>query len=269
MRIESQSARCKHWLQSIVHFFKPAQKSSSESEEISREYVALLRSVFSVTPRCALYYQAALHHGSTQYISTTGTHTIPTNERLEFLGDAVLNLIVKDYLFRHYPHEKEGILTQICSRVVSRQSLNRLAHQHGITALLFQFNPLLQEQKRVKDPGGNALEAIVGAIYLDQGFLQAQQALQHRILSQSIAWDTLLSQPLDPKTRLIQECTARHLTVQFATTASPSENGRFFCTLIINGQKQPQAPGMGYSKRAAEKQAAARYLELLLTSSSS
>ena len=129
-----------------------------------RAYYKILKSIFGLVPNNIELYKLALIHRSASLFLEDGTPI--NNERLEFLGDAVIETIVSDFLFIEYPEEKEGALSQLRSRIVSRSSLNRLAIEIGLDRhIIVQGNiPLLQ-----KHIYGDALEAIFGAIYLDKG----------------------------------------------------------------------------------------------------
>lgn len=189
----------------------------------------------------------------------SGCLLLPSNERLEFIGDAVLSLLVKDYLFRNFPDFEEGDMTQICAQVLSRNSLNRLADRLGLTEQLYSFNANLQNQpKRAVHVGGNALEALVAAIYLDLGFDAARAALGFRLFSELVDWGYVAKHRQDPKSRLLQEAAGEGEEIYFDTVEIAPNSGRFISVLYVDGQVYGQC--YGSSKRDAERRVSEHYL---------
>ena len=139
-----------------MQFFKQLLKKSPEAS-----FEKQLKNVLGIKPGNALLYRTALSHRSVKETADEN------NERLEYLGDAVLSAIVADYLFKRYPYKGEGFLTEMRSKMVNRQQLNDIALKMGLKKLTFynKFDNSLKGSQIF----GNTLEALVGAVYLDKG----------------------------------------------------------------------------------------------------
>ena len=177
------------------------------------------------------------------------------NERLEFLGDAVLNSVVSEALYFRYPSRDEGFLTQMRSKLVSRSSLNTLAHRTGLCAWV-QIRPP-QGADSSRNVPGDMLEALIGAICLDRGYAMCRKVIINKMLS-SVNWDELEFTEQDYKSRIIERCQKQHSKVLFQTTMLPQEHShapQFSSQLFINNTLVGK--GQGASKKEAE-QAAAR-----------
>ncbi|MFI3327543.1 MAG: ribonuclease III [Rikenellaceae bacterium] len=208
--------------------------------------------MFGFTPYNIDLYKLALIHKSASLVLEDGTSI--NNERLEFLGDAIIEAVTSDYLFIEFPGENEGFLTQLRSRIVSRQSLNMLADAVGLSRLVVKNNAF---QVSIKDLGGDAFEAIIGAIYLDMGFDFVNRLLINEIFPQYLNIDDLSVNETDFKSRLIEWTQKRHLKVEFVTELDGSSRvGKpvFHSTVIIAGVVVGQ--GLGESKKLAEQSAA-------------
>ena len=129
-------------------------------------------------PRRIEYYKLALMHKSVSRRNAKGRPL--NNERLEFLGDAVLDAVVGDIVYRHFEGKREGFLTNTRSKLVQRETLNRLAQEMGINQLIHASTHSNSHNSYM---GGNAFEALVGAIYLDRGYDSCMRFMQERILA--------------------------------------------------------------------------------------
>jgi ribonuclease-3 len=183
------------------------------------------------------------------------------NERLEYLGDAVLDAIVADFLFRKYPGGDEGFMSQVRSRIVKRKTLDQLALQVGIPGMI--PTPVHPSDKS-KHLYGNALEALVGAIYLDRGYRKAKRFFIRRILNKHEDLDQLIRKDPDHKSRLIEWAQKHRVEVRFETGVqggSASTSPTFTSSLYLNGENRGN--GRGNSKKEAEQRAAREALSLL------
>lgn len=174
------------------------------------------------------------------------------NERLEFLGDSILNAVVSDYLFQKYPNENEGFLTQLKSKLVSRSILNEISTQIGLPQLITAHTPSGQATNIF----GNALEAMVGAVYLDLGYKKAYDFVVNRIIL-SANVDILETTETNYKGKIIDWAQKKHIDYSFDTHEIPQQscpNKKFLCKLII-GEKV-KGTGTGDSKKEAEQNAA-------------
>ena len=131
----------------------------------NKEFYSFFKNILGFTPRRTKIYQVAFIHKSKSIETLQGRRI--NNERLEYLGDAVLSAIVAEYLYKKYPYKGEGFLTELRSKIVSRNNLNKLAQKIGLSQLI-QYNK--EQQGVFKSIDGDAFEALVGAIYLEKGF---------------------------------------------------------------------------------------------------
>ncbi len=208
--------------------------------------------LFGFIPHNIELYKLALIHKSASLILEDGRAI--NNERLEFLGDAVIEAVTSDYLFIEYPEDDEGFLTQMRSRIVSRQSLNALAVELGLDSKVIAANGAGLAQKHIF---GDAFEAMMGAVYLDQGYEFANRLLINRIFGRYLDIDELSHSDPDYKSRLIEWCQRGHHRIRFRTAHDPEgsqSHPRFNATVIIDDMEVGY--GRGESKKEAEQEAA-------------
>ncbi|MGW8317374.1 MAG: ribonuclease III [Bacteroidales bacterium] len=185
------------------------------------------------------------------------------NERLEYLGDAVLDTIVADYLFRHYPRGDEGFMSQVRARIVKRKTLDQLAIQVGIPSLMPDH---LIASSKAKHLYGNTLEALIGAIYLDRGYPKARQFFIRRILQKHEDLNKLIQKDPDYKSRLIEWAQKNRMEVRFQTIEelqAGKKSPAFVATLYLNDEQK--GSGRGSSKKEAEQRASKEALYSNLT----
>jgi ribonuclease-3 len=224
-----------------------------------REYFRLVRDMFGIRARNIELYKLALMHRSASITLEDGGHL--NNERLEFLGDAILDAIVSDFLFIEFPDADEGGLTRLRSKIVSRSTLNELALVLGLDSHIIRHTNGSALQKHI---GGDALEALVGAMYLDRGFDCTNRTLIGNVLRRHLDLDGLVNSETDWKSRLIEWCQRSRQTVQFSTDhdgKSTSRRPLFRSTVIIDGIEVGH--GVGETKKEAEQHAARAVSEAL------
>ncbi|ALD21582.1 ribonuclease III [Hymenobacter sp. DG25A] len=213
------------------------------------------------TPDNIRLYQLAFTHASVVRLQgDTARHQ--SNERLEFLGDAVLGAVVAEYLFRKFPYEQEGFLTEMRSRIVNRESLNALALKIGLDKLV-QLDVTQGRSARSRSVNGNALEALVGAVYLDQGYKAARKFVLSRLVKPFVDVKSLTETTTNFKSKLI-EWAQRHgknLRYDMQSEARPGGVMEFSATVMLDDEEV--ATGMGLSKKQAEQLAAERALTTL------
>ena len=181
------------------------------------------------------------------------------NERLEFLGDAVLDAVIAEILYRKFPDKEEGLLTQMKSELVKASSLNRLASAIGLTPLIIT-NLSANEMSESKVPG-SALEAWVGAIYLDRGYDTAKKFIQHTLINLNVDWSIIASQNTDYKSQVLQWAQRQNMTLKTQFEPAQYRGGAgFLATMQLNGC---EAKGLGRSKKIAEQKASQVLLEKL------
>lgn len=217
----------------------------------NKSYYRLIDDMFGFIPNNIELYKLALVHKSASI--DIGGRSI-NNERLEFLGDAVIESITSDYLFIEYPDYDEGRLTKLRSKLVSRQSLNAIACKLGLDKHIVCCRSINATQKHVF---GDAFEAIMGAIYLDQGYNFANRLLINSIYSTKLSLEEVDETETDFKSRLIEWGQKNHHTVVFRTKGTPTGAGAtrsFHCTVLVDNLEVGH--GVGSSKKEAEQKAA-------------
>ncbi len=202
-------------------------------------------------------YKLAIRHTSAdesaRRVSAAGTNN---NERLEYLGDAVLGAVVAEFLFKKFPFKDEGFLTEIRSRIVNRESLNELAHKIGLPDLLEMDN---QRRSRFshKSVYGDALEALIGAVYLDKGFDGCRTFVLQRLLQSHFDLEELIQTDRNFKSKLIEWAQRENHRLRFEIIRETgSQHHREFVAQVVI-DNDPVSTGNGLSKKKAEQAAAA------------
>ncbi len=180
------------------------------------------------------------------------------NERLEYLGDALLDAIVAEYLFTRFPDADEGFMTKLRARIVKRKTLDYLAIKMGIPAMIASG---CETGNKPKHLYGNALEALIGAIYIDRGYGKARRFFIRKIMQEHIDLVKLVEKDPDYKSRIIEWAQKNRLDVSFESREEQEPNTKyplFFSTISISGEDR--GTGRGESKKEAEQQAARQAL---------
>jgi ribonuclease III len=209
-----------------------------------------IKNLFGFTPKNLDLFKQALRHSS-------AAKNLKSNERLEFLGDSILNSLVAEYLFKLMPNAEEGILTQARSRIVSRQQLNKLALKMGVDNLLVSDI----KGSLPSSVFGNALEALVGAVFLDKGYAQTKKIILQKIIKQHLQVETLINEDTDYKSQLINYCQKQKTPAIFKVISENREGTKkvYHIGVEINGVMLAEATNP--SKRVAEQLAAMAALE--------
>jgi ribonuclease-3 len=210
------------------------------------------------TPKHLPYYQLALMHRSKI------EELDQNNERLEFLGDAVLGAIVAEYLFKKYPYQTEGYLTEMRSRIVRRETMNNVALRMGLQKMV-QYNQNDRGLSR-SHIFGNALEALIGAVYLDQGFVRTRQFIVKQIIRPYIDIETMESTDTNYKNKLLSWAQRNNRILTFDTLEEKVEGSRKLFTMGVALEGELIASGTGYSKKEAGQVAAQKAIETLAIS---
>lgn len=218
-----------------------------------KAYYRIIDDMFGFVPHNIELYKLALIHKSASLVLEDGRSI--NNERLEYLGDAVIEAVTSDYIFIEYPDRDEGFMTQLRSKIVSRQSLNALAERLGLDQQVIATHGAGISQKHIY---GDAFEAMMGAIYLDQGYDFVNRLLINRIYARLLDLEALTRSETDFKSRLIEWCQKNHYQVLFRTglekDASAPNHPVFYCTVLVDGMEVGH--GIGDSKKEAEQHAA-------------
>ncbi|WP_374188295.1 ribonuclease III [Hoylesella enoeca] len=183
------------------------------------------------------------------------------NERLEFLGDAILDATVGDIVYRHFPGKREGFLTNTRSKLVQRETLNRLADEMGISRLIMSSG---RSSSHNSSMGGNAFEALVGAIYLDRGYDACMQFIERRILGKMINIDRVAYKEVNFKSKLIEWCQKNRIKMRFELIKQEKDsqgNPVFKFAVVLETVKCSE--GSGFSKKESQQLASKLTLERL------
>jgi len=217
-----------------------------------KRFYAAVDDMFGFIPHNIELYKLALIHKSASVVLADGQHI--NNERLEFLGDAVLESVSSDYLFIEFPDKNEGFLTKLRSKMVSRQMLNEVAKRIGLDSYVITHSSSNLSQKHIY---GDAFEAMMGAIYLDQGYDFVNRLLINKIFVEYIKVDQLTQSETDFKSRLIEWCQKNHHAIHFDTVNDKTYSSThpfFYSKVLIDGIEMGY--GAGESKKEAEQRAA-------------
>ena len=191
-----------------------------------KELYSTLYDIIGFYPENIQYYKLALMHKS---IMRREKGKPLNNERLEFLGDAILDAVVGDIVYTHFEKKREGFLTNTRSKIVQRETLNRLAMELGITQLILSSGSSTSHNSYL---GGNAFEALVGAIYLDKGYDACMKFMKKRILSKYINLDKVAFQEVNFKSKLIEWSQKNRVKVEFKLLEQTKENYHHFLYLF-------------------------------------
>ena len=241
----------KRILDSVAKF-----KASRSEKSNLKKYIF---NILGKNPKNIQLYQLALVH--TSMLSPLSGNS-SSNERLEFLGDAVLDMVVADFLFKKYPFKDEGFMTEIRSRLVNGDSLHKLA-------LKIQLNNQIKYNTRGIRKGqtgsmlGDALEALIGAIYLDRGFKTSKDFIIERLLGGYIDIDEVVENDTNYKSRIIDWAQKQRKKASFRTIEEKGSGGLTQYTIQIFINEFPCQMGKGTSRKRAEQEAARKMLDNL------
>ena len=217
----------------------------------------ILKKIIGFNPGNLFYYKQALRHSSA-INKESGKYT--NNERLEFVGDAILSAVVSDILFEFYPKANEGKLSVLRSTIVNRKSLNNIALDLKIVDLVdYKHSP----QNNMKNIGGNTFEALVGAIYYDKGYKRCISFIE-MIIDNYFNLENLIEQNTDYKSKLLQFVQKNKFELIIDTVENVERNEKnqhFICEVCI--ENEYVASGKGWSKKDAEQQASRNVLSLI------
>ncbi len=223
-----------------------------------KKLIRAIQNIAGLTPSNLELYKLATVHSS---IAQENKHGLKeSNERLEYLGDAILGAAVADYLFKRFPFKTEGFLTEIRSRIVNREALNQLARKIGV-ANIVQFDSKNSHLQQVIL--GNTLEAIVGAIYLDKGFLRTRKFVIDKMITPNYDLDELVNSNSNFKSKVIEWAQREGHEVRFEIiNVKKARNHKEFTAQVMI-DKEPKGTGYGNSKKKAEQDAAFKTIEML------
>lgn len=219
------------------------------------ELIRFILQRFGYRPNNLSYFEQAITHKS---LSSADTDT--SNERLEFLGDAILDAVIAEYLYQRFPEEDEGYLTKIKSKVVSRKTLGEIAETMELRSVIRYHKGRSINLATIE---GNAFEAIMGAIYLDGGYEAVKKCVQHHVFRKYVDLNRILEEEIDFKSRLFIWSQKKRLKLDFIVLSEENIGGNWQYTVMVTINDTNYGRGAGSSKKMAEQAASKETLELM------
>ncbi len=224
-----------------------------------KELFSSLRDIIGFYPHNIEYYKVALTHKSSGQRNEKGRPL--NNERLEFLGDALLDAVVGHIVYEHFSGKREGFLTNTRSKLVSRETLGKLAEEMGLTELIMSNTSKRSHNSYM---AGNAFEALVGAIYLDQGYDAVMRFMKKRILAQMVNIDKVAYKEVNFKSKLLEWTQKNRVKMQFEMQQQTADKqGSPVFSFVVKIEGVEGCSGEGYSKKEAQQLAAKETLQRL------
>ena len=233
----------------LLPFF--GKKKTKEELEIS-DFV--LRK-FGYSIKNHYYFKKALTHKS-----VANQNGELSNERLEFLGDAILDSVIAEYVFIKFPDEDEGYLTKIKSKVVSRRTLGKIASEMELSSLMRYSKT---RSIKIETIEGNAFEALIGAIYLDGGYGKTKQSINNHVFKKYVNFNQILEEEIDFKSKLYIWGQKNKLPIEFSVIKEENNGSAWHYVVAALINTKQFGMGSGSSKKIAEQVAAKETMDLL------
>ena len=212
-----------------------------------------IRRIIGFSPGEGRLYRLALRHSS--MVRNRDTSARECNERLEFLGDAVLGVVVAEHLYKLYPLRDEGFLTEMRSKIVNRNTLSDLAKKMGIPELMEFDTKVMGAFSSPRSLGGDALEALIGAIYLDKGFLFARKFVLEKLLARHLTMKELEALQFNAKSKLMEYAQRQKWEpIEYFTTEEKDGNRKVYKVIVMSGEKS-LGTATDIKKKTAEQKA--------------
>jgi ribonuclease-3 len=224
-------------------------------------FINKLKNLLGFVPGNAALYKMAFRHRSVAKVLQNGSRS--SNERLEFLGDAILGSVIAELLFKSYPYKEEGFLTEMRSKIVNRVNLNQLARKMGFDQLIVFDQKMVNIQTKHHSMLGDAFEALIGAIYLDKGYNYTREFLLKRIVKPYIDIHTLELTETNFKSKLIEWCQRQGKDFSFDMVENEAGESAKLFTIKVLVDGEVVGIGRDYNKKNAEKLAAEKACEAL------
>jgi ribonuclease-3 len=218
-----------------------------------------VKNLLGFYPRNIYLYKIALSHKSAPQVWLKGQQV--NNERLEYLGDAVLSSVVADYLYKKFPYQNEGFLTEMRSRIVSRSRFNKLSLKMGLNKLIFQGNGSFTSSKSIF---GDTFEALIGAIYLDKGYNFTKKIIITRIIDVHLDVDEIERTDTNFKSRILEFAQRERRQLEFRVLQEIGEGHKKQYMVELFLDNIPVSRGQDFSIKGAEQIAAEKACEELL-----
>ncbi len=221
-----------------------------------RNFVKKITPILGFIPSNLSIFELAFVHKSKNAEQKKG---VQNNERLEYLGDAVLGTIVAEYLFNKYPGANEGFLTKMRSKIVMRKSLNKIGYQMGLDVLLNDFNTTKLSNSML----GNAVEALIGSVYIERGYKKTRRFIIKRILRDNIDIHELETVDDNYKSQLLEWCQKNNKTISYELLSrfKFQKRDRFRVAVLVAGEKIATAED--FNKKSAEQIASKKAMKIL------
>ncbi|WP_258104042.1 ribonuclease III [Marinoscillum sp. MHG1-6] len=205
-------------------------------------------------------YTLAMRHTSAAKVNKKGVKE--SYERLEFLGDSILGMVVAEMLYKKFPFKDEGFLTETRSKLVNRETLNQLSKKIGLQ-LLVKYNRNRGNSVSHKSVYGDSLEALIGAIYLDRGYWACKKFIIVKLITPHFDLDEIAATTINHKSKIIEwaQKEDKNLKFEILQTNEESDNKQFIAQVFIDDT--PMEKGFGFSKKKAEQDAAQKTLDQL------
>ena len=233
----------------LLPFF--GKKKTKEELEISQ----FIQRKFGYSIKNYFYFKRALTHKS--IANKSGEIS---NERLEFLGDAILDSVIAEYLFIKFPDEDEGYLTKIKSKIVSRRTLGKIANEMELS-LLMRYNK--NRSIKIETIEGNAFEALIGAIYLDGGYSTTKKCINNHVFRKYVNFNQILEEEIDIKSKLYIWGQKNRVPIEFSVIKEENNRSTWHYVVVALVNTKEFGMGSGSSKKIAEQVAAKETMELL------
>jgi len=221
-----------------------------------KHFFEAIKNIFGFYPENIFLYKLAFRHKSQAEELHNGIRV--SNERLEFLGDAVLSNVVADYLFRMFPYKDEGFLTEMRSKIVSRAQLNKLSLRLGIDQLIIHTQEKNNVYRSIK---GDAFEAIIGAMYLDKGYTFTRKVLINRVIKNNYDLNELMNTDVNFKSKLIEWAQREKKSIEFSVIQEVGTGYHKQYVVDVRVNEEVAGTGQDYSIKGAEQNAAMKAIE--------
>lgn len=225
-----------------------------------RELYRKFKIITGRRPNNLSLYEQAMRHVSAAEVNEKGLKE--SYERLEYLGDAILGMVVAEMLYKRFPYKEEGFLTELRAKIVNRETLNQLSIKIGLTGLV-RYNKQKGSNTSHKSVYGDSLEALIGAIYLDQGFPYTQKFIATGLIGPHFDFSELAKTTTNYKSKIIEWAQKENKDIKFEIIQSneDSRDKQFIAQVFID--EDALEKGYGFSKKKAEQNAAQKSVEKL------
>jgi ribonuclease-3 len=239
-----------------ARLFKVVKPLTREEKELARS----IKQILGIKPVNITPYRLAAQHSSVAKENIGGLKD--SNERLEYLGDAILSAIIADYLFKKYPYKDEGFLTEIRSRIVNRESLNYLGKKIGLQNIV-EYNDTRRHSQAYKSILGDTLEAFIGAVYLDMGYKKCKQFVMNTLLLPHFDIEKIITVNPNFKSKIIEWAhrNAKSIRFDILKVIENKHYKEFIAQVFIDDQ--PFGKGSAFNKKRAEQEAAEKSCKML------